>query len=74
MYSRYNEGKPVVAEKIYYNFEKPNFLAQFFSKTFSFDVLDDIFNKYNNAVHRTIKMKSIHVKSDSYVEYNFDSN
>ena len=27
MYSRYNEGKPVVAEKIYYNFEKPNFLA-----------------------------------------------
>ena len=44
------------------------------SKTVSFDVLDDIFNKYNNAVHRTIKMKSIHVKSDSYAEYNFDSN
>ena len=39
-----------------------------------FDVLDDIINKYNNTVHRTIKMKPIEVTSDSYVEYNEDSN
>ena len=25
------------------------------SKNFYFDVLDDIVNKYNNTVHRTIK-------------------
>ena len=31
-------------------------------------------NKYNNTVHRTIKMKPIHVTSDSYAEYNEDSN
>ena len=39
-----------------------------------FDVLDDIVNKYNNTVHRTIKMKPIDVTSDSYAEYNEDSN
>ena len=38
------------------------------SKTY-FDVLDDIVNKYNNTVYRTIKMKRIYVTSDSYVEY-----
>ena len=27
------------------------------SKNVYFDVLDDIVNKYNNTVHRTIKMK-----------------
>ena len=37
-------------------------------------MLDDIVNKYNNTVHRTIKMKSIDVTSDSYAEYNEDSN
>ena len=35
------------------------------SKNVCFDVLDDIVNKYNNAVHRTIKMKPIDVTSDS---------
>ena len=34
-----------------------------------FDVLDDIVNKYNNKVHKTIKMKPIDVTSDSYAEY-----
>ena len=37
-------------------------------------MLDDIVNKYNNAVHQTIKMKPIDVASDSYTEYNEDSN
>ena len=29
--------------------------------------LDDIVNKYNNTVHKTIKMNPIDVTSDSYV-------
>ena len=33
-----------------------------------------IVNKYNSTVHRTIKMKPINVTSDSYAEYNEDSN
>ena len=37
-------------------------------------MLDDIVNKYNKTVHRTTKMKPIDVTSDSYTEYNEDSN
>ena len=37
-------------------------------------MLDDIVNKYNNTVHRTTKMKPIDVTSDSYAEFNKDSN
>ena len=44
------------------------------SKNVHFDVLDNIANKYNNTVHRIIKMKPIDVTSDSYAEYNEDSN
>ena len=36
--------------------------------------MDDIVNKYNNKLHRTIKMKAIDVTSDSYAEYSEDSN
>ena len=33
-------------------------------------MLDDIVNKYNNTIHRTIKMKPIEVTDDCYAEYN----
>ena len=36
-------------------------------------MLDDIADKYNNTVPRSIKMKAIDVTSDSYAEYNEDS-
>ena len=44
------------------------------SKNVYFDVLDDIVHKYNNTVHRRIKMNQIDVRSNSYPEYNEDSN
>ena len=44
------------------------------SKNVYFDVLVDIVNKYNNTVHRTIKMKPIDVTGDFYCEYNEDFN
>ena len=31
------------------------------------DKLDDVLNKYNNAYHRTIKMKPINVKDNTYI-------
>ena len=40
------------------------------SKNIYFDVLDDIVNKYNNTVHKTIKMKPVDVTDDSFVECN----
>ena len=58
MYSTYNEGKSVVAErfirtrknKLYNNMTAT-------AKNLYYDVLDDIVNEYNNNKHNTIKMK-----------------
>ena len=36
--------------------------------------MDDIVSKYNNAVHKTIKMKPIEVTDDSHAEYSEDFN
>ena len=44
------------------------------SKKIYFDVLDDIANKYNNTVHRTIKTIAIDVTDDYYAECNENSN
>ena len=44
------------------------------SKNVYIDVLNDIVNKYNNMVHKTIKTKPIDVTVHSYVEYNKDFN
>ena len=44
------------------------------SKYVYFDVLNDIVDEYNNTYHKTIKMKPIDVKSDSFAEYNEESN
>ena len=35
------------------------------SKNVYFDALDDIVDKYNSTVHKTIKMKPIDVKGNS---------
>ena len=35
-------------------------------------MLDDIVDKYNNTVHKTIKMKPIEVTDNYYAEYNED--
>ena len=44
------------------------------SKNVYFNVLDDIVNKYNNKVHRTVKMKPVGITNYSYAEYNEESN
>ena len=75
MHSTYNEGNSAVAERFIRTLKKKIFKHMAaVSKNVYFDVLDDIVNKYNNTVHRSIKMKPIDVTSDSYAEYNEDSN
>ena len=75
MYSTYNEGKSVVAERFIRTLKNKIFKHMTaISKNVYFDVLDDIVNKYNNTVHRTIKMKPIDVTSDFYAEYSEYSN
>ena len=75
MHSTYNEGKSVVAERFIRTLKNKIFkYITAISKNVYFDVLDNIVNKYNNTVHKTIKMKPIDVTSDSYAEYIEDFN
>ena len=71
IYSTYNEGKSVVAERFIRTLKNKMFKHMTnISKNVYFDVLDGIVNKYNNTVHRTVKMKPTEVTDDSYAEYN----
>ena len=75
MYSTYNEGKSVVVERFIGTLKNNIFKHMVaVSKKFYFDVWDNIVNKYNSTVHRSIKVKPINVTSDTYDEYNEDSN
>ena len=75
MYSTYNEGKSVVAERFIRTLKNKIFKQMTaISKNVYFDVLDEIVDKYNNTVPRTIKMKPIDVTDDSYAEYNENPN
>ena len=68
MYSTYNEGKPVVAErfirtlknKLYKNMTASN-------ENVYYNVLDDVVSEYNNTKHSTIKMKPMDVKDNERV-------
>ena len=71
IYSLYNEGKFVVAERFIRTLKNKIFKhVTAISKNVYFYVLDDIVNKYNNTVYRTIKMKPIEVTNDCYAKYN----
>ena len=55
MYSTYNEGKSVVAERFIRTLKNKIFkYMTAVSKNVYFDVLDDIVNRYKNTVHRII--------------------
>ena len=64
MYSTHNDEKSIIAERFIRTLKKKIFKHMTaVSKNVYFDMLDDIVNKYNNTVHRTIKMKPIDVTS-----------
>ena len=68
-YSTYNERKSVVAERFIRTLKNKIFKHMTaISKSVYFDVLDDIVDKYNNTVHKTIKMKPTDITDDSYAE------
>ena len=62
MYSTYNEGKSVAAERFIKTLN--NKLYKYMTatgKNVYYDVLDGAVNEYNNTKHSTIKMKPIDV-------------
>ena len=75
MYSTHNKGKSVVAERFFRTLKNKIYKHMTaISKNVYFNVLNDIVDEYNNIYHNTIKMKPIDVKSDSFAEYNEESN
>ena len=68
MYSTYNEGKSVVAERFIRTIKNKLYKHMTAtSKNVYYDVLDDIINEYNNAKNNTIKMKPIDVGDNKRV-------
>ena len=75
MYSTHNDGKSVVPERYIRTLKNKIYKHMTdISKNLYFDVLDDIVDEYNNTYHKTIKVKPIDVESDSFAEYNEESN
>ena len=63
-----HEGKSVVAERFSRTLKSKIFKHMTsISKNVYIDKLDDIVNEYNNTYHRTIKMKPIDVKDNTYI-------
>ena len=68
MHSTYNERKFVVAERFIRTIKNKiyKYLTSI-SKNVYIDKLDDTVNEYNNAYHRTIKIKPTDVKDNAYI-------
>ena len=68
MYSTDNEGKSVVAGRFIRTLRNKIYkYTTSISKNVNINKLDDIVNEYNNTYHRTIKMKPIDVKDNTYI-------
>ena len=68
MYSTYNEGKSVVAERFIRTLKNKLYKHMTATgKNVYYDVLDDVVNKYNNTKHSAIKMKPTDVKNNETV-------
>ena len=75
MYSTCNEGKSVVAERFVKTLKNKIYKHMTsISENVFFNVLDDIFDKYNNTHHSSIKMKPKDVTDRIFVEYTEESN
>ena len=73
--STHNEGKSVVAERFIRILKTKIYkYMTSISKNVYIDKLDDIVNEYNNTYHRTIKMKPVDVKDNTYIDSNKEVN
>ena len=69
VYSIHNEGKSFVAEKFIRTLK--NKICKYMtsiSKKVYINKLDDLVSEYNNTYHRTIKMKPVDVKDNTYID------
>ena len=75
MYSIHNEGKSVVAERFIKTLTNKIYkYMTSISNNVYIDKLDDIVNEYNNTYHKTIKMKPVDVKDNTYINFEKEVN
>ena len=70
MYSTYNEGKSVVAERFIRTLKNKLYKHMTaVGKNIYWNVLDDVVDKYNDTINRSIGMKPKDVKNDKKAVY-----
>ena len=70
MYSIHNEEKSVVVERFIRKLKTKTYkYMTSVSKNMYINKLDDIVNECNNTYHRTIKMKPVDVKNNTYIDF-----
>ena len=75
MYSIHNEGNSIVTETFIRTLKSKIYkYMTSVSKNVYIDKLDDIVNEYNNTYHRTIKMKPVDVKDNTYIDFKKEVN
>ena len=75
MYSIHNEGISVVAERFIRTLKTKIYkYMTSISKNVYINKLDDIVDEYNNTYHRTIKMKPVDVKDNTYIDFKKEVN
>ena len=75
MYSIHNKGKLVVAERFIRTLKNKIYkYMTSISKNVYVDKLDDIVDEYSNTYHRTIKIKPVDVKVDTYIDFEKEVN
>ena len=75
MYLIHNEGKSVVAERFIRTLKYKIYkYMTAISKNVYINKLDDIVNEYNITCHRTIKMKPVDVKDNTYIDFEKEVN
>ena len=75
MHSIHNEGKSVVAEIFIKTLKTKIFkYTNSILKNVYIYKLDDIVNEYNNAHHRTIKMRPVDVKDNTFIDFKIEVN
>ena len=75
MYSTFNEGKSVVAERFIRTLKTKLYKHMTATgKNVYYDVLDDVVNEYNNTKHNTFKMKPKDVGYNNKIVYIDDHN
>ena len=75
MYSTNNDGKFFIAERIIKTLKNKIYkYMTSISKNVYIDKLDDIVKEYNNTYHKSIKMKPVDVKDNTYIDFKKEIN